>query len=227
MAIICSLLLFGGALYLYTFLPSKYKNRLYEKLKVAKVDDSQLVNNAINESTARLLQSLHEAKKSLGQIQSSLNNEDRYMVSTRIDNIEKLINNMSYDMNQRFETIEYYLNELKTKDNNNRILSNSTEDAISQGYFSFPISQTYFKFQKDKSEDSFFSATINGDKGSYELLTIEKIKYEDGLENVIKFVGNVRKSEAKEYKVVEEGVVSKLDSSDLWKILKPLVVELH
>lgn len=220
-------MLFGGALCLYAFFPSQYKNRLFAKLKVTKEDDSQLVKNTIDKATVRLLQSLHEAKNSLGQIQSSLNNEDRYTVSTKIDNIEKLINNMAYDINQRFETIEYYLNELKNKDNNNIILSNSTEDAINKGYFGFPISQTYFKFQRKKSEDCFFSATINGDRGSYELFSLEKIKYEDGLENVIKFVGNVRKSEARDCKIIEKGVVAKLESSDLWKILKPLIVELY
>ena len=229
MAIICSLLLFGGALYLYTFLPSQYKNRLYAKLKVAKEDDSQLVKNAINESTAILLQSIHEAKNSLGQIQSSLNNEDRNVVSTRIDNIEKLINETSYNINQRFETVEFYLKELKDKETNTIQLTDHPfeKEGFCNGYFGFPISKTYFKFQKQSTEDCFFSAIINGEIGSYDLLSLEKVKYEDGLENVIKFVGNLRKSEAKDYKVVEKGEVTKLDSDNMWKISRPLIVELY
>ena len=223
-AVICSLLFFGGALYFYVALSSHKKNLPFFDFLSHKEEKYNKLENSIESSTTKILQSLHEAKVNIRQIQS---NKEYGALEDNLQEIVKVVNKLSYDMSQRFETIEYYLNEIKS--------SKATESSVVEmnpvttellGYFGFPISQKYFKFQRDNADGCFFKASIDEDRGTFDLISLERIKSEEGLDNVVKFVGNIRKSEAKFHKVIQMGIVSKVDDKDMWKIEKPLIVEL-
>lgn len=222
-AVVCSLIILGGALYFYVALSSNKRNLPIFKFLSHK-DEQYNTINSIDTSTTKILQSLCDVKVSIRQIQS--NKEYRTLVD-ELKEIKTVVNELSYDISQRFETIEYYLNEIKnskTVDNSKIEMNSSTTEF--QGYFGFPISQKYFKFYRDSTDDTFFKAYIDKDRGSFDLISLEIIKSEEGLDNVVKFVGSVRKSDAKSYKVLETGFVSKVDDKGMWKIEKPLVVEL-
>lgn len=219
----CSLIIIGGALYFYVALSSNKRNLPKLKFLSHKEEQSNTINS-IDTSTTKILQSLHDIKVSIRQIQS---NKEYRTLEDELKEIIKIVNELSYDTSQRFETIEYYLNEIKsskTADNSLTEMNSATTEF--QGYFGFPISQKYLKFYRDNTDDTFFKASINKDRGTFDLISLEKIKSEDGLDNVVKFIGNIRKSEANSYNVVEEGFVSKVDDKSMWKIERPLIIEL-
>lgn len=222
--VVCVLIFFGGALFFYIVFHSNKKNLPIFDFLSHKEEKDNTIANSIDASTAKILQSLHEVKIGVRQIQS---NKEYRTLEDELKEIIKIINKLSYDTSQRFETIEYYLSEIKSSKTAEKSVSdmNSTT-SVFHGYFGFPISQKYLKFHRDNTDDCFFKASIDKDNGTYDLISLEKIKSEEGLDNVVKFVGNIRKSEAKSYKVIEEGVVSKVDGKDMWKIEKSLIVEL-
>lgn len=222
-AIVCSLIFFGGALYLYVVFSSNKINLPFFDFSSHKGDKYNKLENSIDTSTTKILQSLDDAKVNIRQI---LSNKEYRAIEESLTEIVKVLNKLSYDMNQRFETIEFFLNEIKSsKVTESAVKINLTTTEL-EGYFGFPISQKYLKFQRNYTDGCFFKASINKDKGTFDLISLEKIKSEEGLDNVVKFVGNIRKSEATFHKVTQVGIVSKVDDKDMWKIEKPLIVEL-
>lgn len=223
-AVVCSLIFLGGALYFYAALSSHKKNLPFFDFLSHKEEKYNKLENSIESSTAKILQSLHDARVNIKQI---LSNNEYGALEDNLKEILKVVNKLSYDMNQRFETIEYYLNEIKSsKAKESFVVGMNPVTTELLGYFGFPISQKYFKFQQDNADGCFFKASLDKDKGTYDLISLERIKSEEGLDNVIKFVGSIRKSEAKFHKVIQMGIVSKVDDKDMWKIEKPLIVEL-
>lgn len=224
-AVVCSLIFFGGALYFYWIFFSNNKRDSLHNLFSHPEADTKEIEHCIDASTAKILQSLHDTKIGIGQI---IQSKDIKNIEDELKEIKKILNTLSYDSSQRFETIELFVTEIKNQNEPEiSIVSKNIGQTEKHGYFGFPISQKYLKFQIDKTDDCFFSALINDkDKGTYDLLSLDKIKSEDGLDHVIKFVGNVRKSEARYHKVIKEGVASKIDDRDLWKIENPLIIEL-
>ena len=225
-----SFIVIGGILCLYALIPHKYIGALLSKLRWDDVKGPNTIERAIEGSTTRILYSLHEAKDGIKQLKEPVSESYIKSLSKELDEVKKILNEIAYDTSQRFETIEFYLSELKKQEEpivQQEPVREHNKAIHNDGFFGFPISQTYLRFQNEKTSESFFSAFIKNDEGIYGLLSLGKVKSEDGLENVVKFVGNVRKTDAKDYKVVKYGKVSKVDQGDLWKITSPLIVELR
>lgn len=215
----------------FVLYPSKWRSFLFKiglsKKENVLQEEQHIIDEYNNDDFHQSIRRLEERQEQLYTFLYSQSGQlDDLMFN--IDELKKTVNRMSYDISQRFETIEYYVKDVKPykeEDQDGAKITESQGNEIS-GYFGFPISRTYLKFQKNKSEDSYFRAMLNNNNGYFELISLEKLKSEEGLDCVIRFQGSVRKADARDYAIISKGTVRKIEDG-LWKIEQPLVVELN
>ena len=145
-------------------------------------------------------------------------------------NVESRVSTLENQMRQVIDYINKTISSQNQKPSNQDIQNTNGSNPIEfskTGYAKINSGMFFMEIFDSQQEGCVYKINFkNKQKGEFDLISLDKIKSRNEWQLVIEFTGNCTMAEATRYKLLEYGIIEKIDAKNTWEVKKKLKIQI-